>query len=394
MSETTRAYRILAPTRYQWHFNSPKHSQNVIEKRDFVPLNYVSSKIEGFTVLNPFPLRRFDLVHAYNRIPLSRLPFIIGFESHMPRGFGMEQTTYFRWLTSMLLSDRCRGIVAISHWAKRTFEAMHAGTRNADVLMQKLAVRYPNMVVPEIEDPVDSDAETVLLSFVGNHFARKGGLVALRIAEKARERGLPIHVEIASKLQMGGAIWTDPVREDFYAPYLKLLELPNVTFHHGMPNAEVIKLLRRTHLSLLPTFSDTFGYSAIESMMNFAPVIATRLQALQEFVIDGHSGIQVSIPCNPDGDWRHTQGSDRSSTAFETLFRDGVEDLAEQTLAAIEPFLNDRPRLKRLRAQARATARELFDSRRASPWWDEAYDRAIARPQPMASFSQAGSHHS
>src|SRR6266480_6214358 len=112
------ALNILAPTRYPWMFNSPRHSKHNISIRNFLPLNYIHSSIEGVTVFNPFPLCKFDLIHAFNRIPVGVTPFVIGFESHLPRAFGREDGQLFAVLSQMLASKRCRKIVAISQFAR------------------------------------------------------------------------------------------------------------------------------------------------------------------------------------------------------------------------------------------------------------------------------------
>jgi hypothetical protein len=40
--------------------------------------------------------------------------------------------------------------------------------------------------------------ETIRLIFVGNNFARKGGIVALRLARRALAEGLPLQIHIVS----------------------------------------------------------------------------------------------------------------------------------------------------------------------------------------------------
>ena len=129
-----RQLSILAPVRYLWRFNSPRRSRHNIPFRTFLPLNYVSKKIEGITLFNPLPLKRFDLIHAFNRIPVSGLPFIIGFKSHLPRGFGMEKTRVFRLMTERLASSKCRAIIAISQSARQFFLRMHEGSPYYDAL--------------------------------------------------------------------------------------------------------------------------------------------------------------------------------------------------------------------------------------------------------------------
>jgi hypothetical protein len=55
-----------------------------------LPLNLLSLRLDGVTAFNPISPRKFDLVHAFNRIPVARTPFVICFESHLPRAFCVE----------------------------------------------------------------------------------------------------------------------------------------------------------------------------------------------------------------------------------------------------------------------------------------------------------------
>jgi hypothetical protein len=53
-----------------------------------------------------------------------------------------------------------------------------------DALASKLTIRYPNMPMPQGPDVFkENEDDPVRLVFVGNHFGRKGGSVALRLAE-------------------------------------------------------------------------------------------------------------------------------------------------------------------------------------------------------------------
>nr|WP_282572002.1 glycosyltransferase family 4 protein [Roseomonas acroporae] len=229
------------------------------------------------------------------------------------------------------------------------------------------------------------------LLFVGSHFARKGGCVAVRIAEMARERGLPIEVTVISKLEVGACSWTDPTNQDFYKPYFELLKAPNVVFHQGLPNAAVLQALQRSHFSLLPTFSDTFGFSAIEAMMNFAPVLGTRQGALPEFITDGENGLLLDLPLDHLDEWVHSSSRERGTAAFERMFRDEVTRLAEASLARLLPLWEDQPRLHAMRRAARETSTRLFDADAASRFWDDFYVEALRRPLQVSSAGSAAS---
>jgi glycosyltransferase involved in cell wall biosynthesis len=215
--------------------------------------------------------------------------------------------------------------------------------------------------------------EPLVVSFVGSHFGRKGGCVAVRMAELAQQRGFPLTVQIVSKLEAGGSIWTDPPQKALFEPYRKLLNLPNVRFYSGLPNHEVLALLRKSHFSILATFSDTFGYSAIESMMNYTPVIATRQGALPEFIRHGENGILLDLPVNELGEWHHQLYGPRRSKRYRENYFMEIERMAAETLAHLENIAGKPDTLRALRENARQEAVNKFDCKRASAYWDALY---------------------
>ncbi|MCB9988460.1 MAG: glycosyltransferase family 4 protein [Rhodospirillales bacterium] len=377
---TGKQLNILAPTRYPWRFNGPRGSRHSISVRSFVPFNKISGKIEGVTVFNPWPFQKFDLIHAFNRIPIGTTPFVIGFESHLPRAFGLENTAFYRLLAETLAGPRCRKIIAISEYARRQFLRQHQGQPWAPALEKKLVVRYPNMPMPPAADGFqDSADKTIRLVFVGAHFARKGGLVALRMAEKAAQSGLALELDIVSSIEVGAASWVDPLRDEFFGPYRALLtSLPNVRHHGRLPNEEVLKLVGNAHFTLLPTFSDSFGFSAIESMANYTPVLATAQGALPEFIEDGVNGILLPLETDAVGEWAHIVHADRASTAYEALFEAETNRLAAAALERIEPLLADKTAYQALRTQARKTAETLFSAADANAFWDGIYEEAAS----------------
>jgi len=367
--------------RYQSRFMSPRTSALRIVRKRFVPFNYLSARYDGFTVTEPS--FGSDLTHAHNRIPLGTGRLIVSFESHLPRQFGLAPDgALVELMMKRLRSRTCRRIIGMSHFAKRLFLDQHQDLdlETFEILSSKLMVRHPNVDVRDTLDPYDPDSDDgpLRLVFVGGHFARKGGCVAVRVAELSRERGLPVHVTIISSMMMGEAVWTDPTDPDVLAPYAAGLDAPNVTHLEGQPNQVVRQIMGQSHFSLLPTFADTFGFSAIESMAEHTPVIATKTGALPEFITDTANGIMLDIETTDAGEWAGLNFSARGTKAYADRFVSTIDDLAEQTLRRIEPYLDNRQALVPLRAAARQTAETMFDARQASANWDTIYDRVIA----------------
>lgn len=376
-----RPLKILAPTRYPWRFNSPRDSRHAITNRNFLALNKLSAKIEGITVLNPFPLESFDLVHAFNRIPLGTKPFLIGFESHLPRGFGIEHTAYFRWMCHILAGERCRGIIAISDYAKRQVLKQHQGKPWVAALESKLIVRYPNIPIPDIADSISLEPSApIRMVFVGNHFARKGGCVVIELAEMAQAAGIDLQIEIVSAGEVGRCSWVDPTRQGYFDDYLaRLKQLPSVRLHAGLPNHAVIEVVRHSHFLLLPTLSDSFGYSTIEAMANHTPCIATAQAALREFIADNQNGWLLPLEVDDVGEWVHiNMDHDRSSTEYEQIFTRTNRALAEDILRRLAALKQDPMPYAAMRKAARATAESLFSASAANEFWDSYYIGAAA----------------
>src|SRR5829696_7074811 len=100
--------------RYPTSFVTPRASRHTLLKQRFVPFNLISSRLEGITLIQP--ALSVDLVHAFNRIPLNASKFIISFESHLPRTFGLRRRGQLaRSMTARIASPRCRRIIALSH---------------------------------------------------------------------------------------------------------------------------------------------------------------------------------------------------------------------------------------------------------------------------------------
>ena len=360
--------------RYQTKFNIPRVSRHQIIAKRFVPFNKISNKLEGLTFISPIG---FDLGHFHNRIPINtRQPFVLSFESHLPRYFGGERTRLFSYLLGRLVHSHCRRIIAMSECAKRNFMNQHGGRPEFSTLADKLLVHYPNMVIPprqEIRVPLQPPLRLI---FVGAHFGRKGGAVAVRAAEIARAKRLPIYFTIISSLDVRS--WVDAVESSFYDPYFKLLNAENVEFHGPMSNRQVLERFRTNHFSILATLSDTFGFSAVESMSVGTPVIATPQGALPEFIFHGENGLMLGLEVDRLGVWVHAPRTDKGSDAYADVVRKEIERLAVELIEAVAPFC-DRPQdMLPLRLRARETVEKKFDSVAAQAFLDDLYEQCLA----------------
>jgi glycosyltransferase involved in cell wall biosynthesis len=393
---TLEAIKVLAPVGYPWDFTGPRINSKNLLRRKFVPFNKIRNGWDGFTVFNPLDVLNCDIIHAFNRIPLNSSPYVIGFESHLPRLFSADSKYYRNHLYKSLLSQNCRRIVAISNFAKENFiqglSVSGLAQEQRDLLVSKTTVRYPNVEIGSEPDAFAGRRDLLELTFVGSHFGRKGGCVATRIAEIALEKRLPLQVNIVSNLQVGGSIWTDPSDSTFFEPFLKLLTLPNVRHYGSLYGQGLMELLGRSHFSILTTFSDTFGFSAIESMLKGTPVICTAQGALPEFIADGVNGIVVAPALTAGLSHWGPEYDQRGRPEFEQLYRAEIERMAFESIRKIEALLDDYQSYDEMRAAAFETCKSLFDAKDAIRFWDDIYSSALMEPrqQVLAPYLTTG----
>jgi glycosyltransferase involved in cell wall biosynthesis len=138
-----------------------------------------------------------------------------------------------------------------------------------------------------------------------------------------------------------------------------------------------MELLKEANFSILATLSDTFGFSAIESLSVGTPVIATSQGALPEFIADGINGLLIPLATDPFGEWIHVGRSDKESRRFAYIYREEIERLAAAVLEAVTPYCHARSKISAMRRSARQTAELHFDTDILSPQIDQIYDISV-----------------
>lgn len=318
-----------------------------------------------------------NLVHAFARIPLTRLPWVITFEQFLPRPYGGDGRSgaMIGLARRMLLRRNCRAIIAMSDYARRFVLATHADWPGVAALAGKMHVVLPGIHIRAERPKLWRAGEPLKILFVGGEFARKGGIVGLRIAERARQRGLPIELHVVSDLKVGPGVYTDHRDRERYAADFELLQNDNVHFHGLLPYDRLLEVNDACHFGLLASLDENFGFSGIEALGSAMPLIATNVNALPEVVRDGENGLLLALETNAPGHWvqrGHYFASAKESGAPEMLRRResdeywavldaAFDDLAEQALHKLEAIVAAPDRYRELSTGALATARAQHD---------------------------------
>ena len=350
--------------------------------RKWLPLHKIWKPLEVALVT---PTLDADLIATFNRIPLGPRPFVITFESHLPRLFNFEDSAAFRFFSRQLAHPRCRAIVPISGFARRLFLNQHRGSPLYDTLESKLTQPiHPNLPVPATRPRKDRRRErTLRCVFVGGHFIRKGGLSVLHAARQAHRLGWPVEFHIVSAMTMGAdkGVWTDPANLDFASEFLSALDLPNVQHHGRMANADLLALMSSADVSLLPTLSDTYGYSVLESFAMGVPAIATSCCALPEVIDDGRTGYLLDLPVNETGIWASLWAHDHDSAEYRDILRSTAERVGMALLSRLETLMHDRDLLETLSDNAFEKARNDFASAVRDPQLEALYLKLLDAPR-------------
>lgn len=368
--------------------NLPRNSRHtLIRPKPFPAGRYPIEKIwyplSSFMAWQPV-WGRYQAIHSFNRILYTNKPWFLTFEDHRvlyrnPQNQG--EAAIYELLNNRLALDNCQKLIAISDYAKLRLINRIEGWKIEQKVSKKVDVIHPNFPVRVNQSKFYQQQQNLQLVFIGNHIARKGGIVALRLANKAEKLGLPITIHIISELGYGSGVPTDFPDRTKYVEDLKLLNLNNVVFHKNIPNDKVLELLSQSHFQLMATLHDTYGYSIIEGFSVATPAITTNVCALPEFVRHGENGYVLKLPINEIRHWSNWQHGEKTKTnEYWEVLNSTYDYLAEQALQQIIQFLDrsdKREHYEFLSAGALAQTQIVHNSEKQNELFDNLYAAAV-----------------
>ena len=224
-------------------------------------------------------INRVKLFHFFNHISALGDPWIVTFEHYLPRW-----NVHSRIGLRLLAGKACKKIIAISRFAsdhQRYFLRLHPDFMG-DILSKMCLIHpaQPPLIKEYAEKGLDS--EFLTFTFVGVDFFRKGGREILHVFDRLVRERYPVKLRLISSLHYGdyASRTTEEDRREAGAIIDRLKS--NVTYYPKPANEDVLRLLVNSHVGLLPTFDDTYGYSVLESQAAGSPVITTDVCALPE----------------------------------------------------------------------------------------------------------------
>lgn len=245
-------------------------------------------------------LFKYDMYHFFNTVSNSNKPWFSTFEDMLPRWGYTGNEELGEDGVVMLESNSCKKLIALSQNAydiqsrrlKKLFPSSH------DNLMSKTIVLHPpqQQHISSWNEKGLSTFGTIKFCFVGNLFFRKGGMQILEVFEELINKGYDISLVIISKMEYGDLV-SKTTLEDLNRAKDIINRNSSITLFENLANSEVLKIIKTTHVGLLPSFADTYGYSVLEFQSFACPVITTNVSALPE-INDNLKGWIIEVEKN------------------------------------------------------------------------------------------------
>ena len=296
-----------------------------------------------------FFFRPFDqrVFLGFNTIRIDGGPFLVFFETTLPR-VSKKRFLLVYLERRALKSSNCLGLVAISHCAKNLQLTQH-GTQ------KEITVLHPpqKILVAKGKDSRWTETGPIRFCFVGRDFARKGGIELLRAFDKLNQMNW--HLTIVSSLSIDdyASQYTKEEQRVLKQEVREILDrrTDQIDWRQSLPNEKVLSIMKTSHVGLLPTWHDTYGYSVLEFQASGCPVISTDIRALPE--INNNSCGWV-IPIGEKFDARISPlRLKRQRKAFSKDLTNSLMTLFEEILASPRALLQEKAEksLARIRAE-------------------------------------------
>ncbi len=268
-------------------------------------LTYSKYKIFGkidndlLNKFNDFGFNRVDLFHFFNALTPVKKPWVVTFETTVPRP-DKYFTDGYRWMAG----EYCKMLLPFSQRAYDfQMEVLDEFPQFREEISAKMKILKPSqhLSIFDAKDKVLN--EKISFVFVGAAFYRKGGYEMLKAFEQLHKIYDNIELHIVSNFSDDGycAKNIDPSID--YWCKKTISESSYVHHYKKLKNDEVIQLLLKSNFAILPSYSETFGYFLLEAMSCGCPVITSNLRPFDEIVSEKEGYIFDIDKISPQRDY-------------------------------------------------------------------------------------------
>lgn len=227
------------------------------------------------------------VLFLWNGINYSKGKWCCIYERNMP-DFAFKNKwlnrCYQKLVCRRLARENCLKIYAISNWCYRNLinkiEDVDITESAKESIRKKIALLYPPQRISGEDTIHRLDPKKLRLVFVGGDILRKGGYEMLKVLIALNER-YSFSLSIVSSLN--GHKNPSPFEVERLRQVERWVDESDCIKHYkSLENGKVMELISQSDIGLLPTFQDTFGYSALEMQGCGVPVVTTDIRALAD----------------------------------------------------------------------------------------------------------------
>jgi len=285
---------------------------------------------------NDLGLNKVDVYHFFNSLTPVKRPWVVTFETTIPR-LDPEFREGYKWMAGKY----CKAIIG---YTQRAINAelfnLEKFPEYRESIKSKMILLYPPQkpILTDIDHKrFDQD---IVFTITGSVFFLKGGWELLQVFERLKDEKTPVRLNVVSRLEVHGYKDTHATPEIVEKAKKILANNPLITHYNGLPNPKVIELLKETHIGILPSYGETFGYSLLEAMACGCAVVSTSVSPFPEFIKEPW-GWLVEIPV------KHKNGLEFTETDNREVHDRLSEKLIEGLYKTIKIIVEDRKELER-----------------------------------------------
>ncbi|UCG34725.1 MAG: glycosyltransferase family 4 protein [Candidatus Omnitrophota bacterium] len=199
-----------------------------------------------------------------------------------------DETTRDIFEMEKLAFNRCKLLIFSSNWgAKKAADIYKIDSSKIKVIPAGANIDYQRGE-EEVSAIINSRSTDVCrLLFLGADWLRKGGDIAVAVAEELNKKGLPVELTI---------VGSKPITSEPLPSFVKSVGFLNKTTKEGREKLE--SLLKESHFLILPSRAEAYGIVLPEANSYGVPCLTTNAGGIPTIVKDGLNGKIFSTDAN------------------------------------------------------------------------------------------------
>ena len=215
---------------------------------------------------------KIDLIHCAHCMIFTNHPWVMDLEASWQLWIGKPNNFSFFVARKLLLAKNMKKIIP---WTNTTKEEV---VNHFPLLKEKLEVVYPAVPLPKIKR---KRRKKLTILYVSRYFWIKGGLIALEVLERLKEK-----YDIRE-------VFISDVPKSIKEKY-KNLNIIELVSHKKL----VETYFPQSDIFFYPSFVDTFGFALLEAMSFGLPIVTvnTKFTKSRKEIITNQNGFIIDIP--------------------------------------------------------------------------------------------------